>query len=158
MGCDEIQMRISDCLDEGRPLGGELRSHLDACPTCAAFAGDLVKLDGLLAAGRLDAPLHAPRRRIRPLFAWFGFAAAAAAVAAFIVLPALRQNQAPPPGGVPLAGDFTTLDPNLGRLAADAVDVLAMNPYRRELDSLAADARLAVDSLLTFVPTPAAVR
>jgi len=155
MNCDRIQQTISDCLDDGTPLPAELRRHADACPSCAAFERDLARMDSLLAAGRADAP-PAPERRQMPVGVKVALGALAAAAAVLAVV-LVRQAMVPPAVAPAPGASLASMDADFTRFpkrTVQAAEAAALNPYRRELASLAANARSVSASLLAYLPAP----
>lgn len=159
MRCDDVQLRISACIDEGQALDEPLRRHVAQCPVCAAFERDCGRLDELLAAG---APMAAsavePRTRaIRLRWPIAISTLAAAAMVALAIFPPHRWWSSPPAHPpVTVNAAFPRLNADVGRMASRAAlsaEAIAFEPYRQEIALLSAEARLATATLISFLPT-----
>lgn len=154
MRCDQAQQLISDHLDDGQPISDELRQHLDNCTACGEFERDCAELDLLLTAGKAGAPAARSRRSYRWVWALGGLAAAA--ILLLVVMPFLRmgvQNVRPPLPNGPQPGLRLELPSEVVDRTHDLVETVAMAPIRREMASLADDARSATRSVLACLPS-----
>jgi hypothetical protein len=147
MRCEEVQQSISDSLDVGQPCDAAIRRHVDNCPDCSAFERDCSDLDTLLTAGRMAAPAAGNQSRSWTIPLLSGVAAA---IILFALLPTWHRPDVNPSPPSPQPLHQLDVVSNL----AQAVQNVTVAPVRREMASIASDARAATNSLFSCLPSP----
>ena len=178
MRCETSQRMLSDLLDSGGDMPGQLRLHLDACEHCRGYHQRLGVVEAELQAAGAAEPLPAHLRdrimqaaRSRPTAAKsvapkamrlrvVAALAAAACVAAAVTFHAMRTEDPPPviqntsPDANASAWPFDDL-PGPGEvvyLSLDRAGDLIAQPVEEEIHLLTEDARSAGRSLLACLP------
>jgi hypothetical protein len=170
-----MQWRISNSMDEGRPLSASATKHLMGCARCRDFYKRALQIEQALAdpallessstpealADRLfqaaihSAPSQAPSRFPSR---WIALAAAALFMTAASVLVPLLRNQNPNPGPIVVSNDPVSALQTIVRdlrpagavplpTSATQLQMYLSQPYQKELNMMARD----TDSAVKFV-------
>ena len=175
MVCGWMQWRISNSLDEGRPLSASAQKHLLGCAKCREFYRRSLQIEQALAepaflessstpealANRFfEAAIHSAPSQAPSRFPsrWIALAAAALFLAAASVTVPLLRNQNPIPGPTIASNDPVSALQTIVRdlrpigaaplpTSATQLQVYLSQPYQKELNLMARD----TDSAVKFV-------
>jgi hypothetical protein len=175
MFCGWMQWRISNSLDEGRPLSASATKHLLGCARCRDFYKRSLQIEQALAEPSLvqsastpealadrffQAAIHSAPSQAASRFPsrWIALAAAAVFLAAASVLVPLLRNQTQNPGPTLVSNDpvlaLQTIVRDLRPIGAAPLptsatqwQVYLAQPYQKELNLMARD----TDSAVKFV-------
>lgn len=160
MKCRGHLRRISQALDEGRPLDPPTQGHVDRCSRCRRFheRGQTLAERLRLAAALAPAPATGPAqtawcRRIRA-----GSPVGAALVASLALGIILLRPVPPVPPSEPLASEVPRTDrllelPATAATLAGRMERIEEDAVQREWAALETRARTTTDTLLTYLPT-----
>lgn len=160
MTCHGHLRRISQALDEGRPLDPPTQGHVERCAGCRRFCerGQMLAERLRLAAALAPAPGTGPAQPARYRRVRAGTPVGAALAASLALGIILLRPAPPPPPSEPLASGVPRTEhllelPAMAATLAGRMERIEEDAVQREWAALETRARTATDMLLTYLPT-----